>query len=433
MSRESAELIVAAAGGALFSPAIALAIAFARDVVGRVVSAILRALFVTHFIQGDGTVALQDYLRSQGKLYTSGRSSMWTRILCHIRPEGIERQVFFRAASDSNALMFYRGWPIAYVVPENQSGDRRMGRYVHLRWTVKWDRLLKECQDSASPERARSGVRYRIIRCAGSGICIGNKIDPGRDYAQPVHPSNYPATPGSGTGLDWQPLGYDQGDIGPPNPPDPFRHLAMGSEAARVIRDATFWLKHREWYREREMPWRYGCLLKGPPGTGKTSLVRGVAQNLDLPVIVADLSGMTNYDLTQNLKLEIDINSPCVLLLEDVDNVFHGRDNVIDGSSLSFDALLNFLDGVEGLDGVLTFVTTNRPELLDPALTRPGRLDLHVELPGLDAAGRMRVAMFVLQDQREAEAIASDEREGESPAEFKERCCKRARELLWAA
>lgn len=199
-----------------------------------------------------------------------------------------------------------------------------------------------------------------------------------------------------------------------------------------MVRDARFWLDHAEWHQEREIPWRWGCLLKGAPGTGKTSLARSIAQHLDLPIVIADLASMTNRDLSEGLRAEIGSNTPCMLVLEDIDTVFNGRENVAQ-SALTFDALLNFLDGVEGLDGVLTFVTTNRPETLDPALTRPGRLDAHVELPGLDAAGRLRVAKLIVQNDAEANALAKTAPDKESPAEFKERCCRRAREILWAS
>lgn len=413
--------------GVAVSPVIAFILLAARKAAARVVSTVFGWFFVSHVVQGSGAASVQEYFRKRRRFFSANARSVWQLIYVFVRPEGARRHLFHRSTWQSNAIMFHGCWPILYAWVSEQGG--MVGRHYYLRGTVNWLEVLRLVQADEHERTAGGAIRYRVSRFYGTAGSIQGWKEGGYPSASNA-PSVQPAMP-EHDAWAWRPLDFSPSDIGPPNPPDPFRHLALGPEAKRVVRDAKFWLDHAVWHQEREIPWRWGCLLKGGPGTGKTSLARSIAQSLDLPIVIADLASMSNRDLSEGLRDNISRNTPCMLVLEDIDTVFSGRENVAQ-SSLTFDALLNFLDGVEGLDGVMTFVTTNRPETLDPALTRPGRLDAHVELPGLDAEGRLRVARLILQDETEAVALAKESPEKESPAEFKERCCRRARELLWA-
>jgi hypothetical protein len=107
--------------------------------------------------------------------------------------------------------------------------------------------------------------------------------------------------------------------------------------------------------------------------------------------------------------------SPCIVLLEDIDGVFWGREPKGD-PGLTFDALLNAIDGIQQDDGVLLFITTNHPAAIDDALgapipgtnrtTRPGRLDYAIALPPLDYAGRLKMAVRIVGGL-EAERLAA--------------------------
>ncbi|KAI0924341.1 hypothetical protein AcW1_006482 [Taiwanofungus camphoratus] len=170
-----------------------------------------------------------------------------------------------------------------------------------------------------------------------------------------------------------------------------------------IIADCQDFLCSEDWYAERGIPFRRGYLLYGVPGSGKTSLIHSLAGELGLDIYVVSLSskGMSDNTLT---TLMGNVPSRCILLLEDLDAAFtrgvsrddtstgapttssssnststaKNKDENNDGSTLSLSGLLNSLDGVAAAEGRLLFATTNHIERLDPALSRPGRMDVWV-------------------------------------------------------
>ena len=221
---------------------------------------------------------------------------------------------------------------------------------------------------------------------------------------------------------------------------NPYAPLALNAEARGLIAEARDWKAGEDWYRARGLPWRRGWLLHGPPGTGKTALIRAVAEDLDLPVYSFDLASLKNDELREAWA-EMLAEAPCLALLEDVDAVFHGRENVaVKEGGLTFDCLLNCLDGVQRADGLLVAVTTNHPERLDPALgsaersaTRPGRIDRVVELPPLDEDGRFHLAKRILADRPDRWRAVVEAGAGDTGAQFQERCAAEALRLRYGA
>ncbi|KAK9435543.1 mitochondrial chaperone BCS1 [Metarhizium brunneum] len=148
------------------------------------------------------------------------------------------------------------------------------------------------------------------------------------------------------------------------------------------------------WYTVRDIPWRRGYLLSGPPGTGKTSLVAAIAARFNLDIYTLNLTepNMTDASL---LRLFRALPRRCMVLIEDIDvsGVLqrNGDSKVVERNrgttnrramiteSFSFSGLLNAIDGVAAQEGRILIMTTNRPELLDEALIRPGRVDFKVE------------------------------------------------------
>lgn len=163
-----------------------------------------------------------------------------------------------------------------------------------------------------------------------------------------------------------------------------------------------------KWYSNRGLPYRRGYLLYGPPGTGKTSLSVALAGKFGLSVYALSLSvAWINDDILALLFSSLPKN--CIVLLEDIDacGVTREKDgagkgnatalsrplddkNKVGNSSVgpavrvSFSGLLNAIDGVASKEGRALIMTTNHPERLDEALTRPGRVDLHVRFAYAD-------------------------------------------------
>ena len=132
-------------------------------------------------------------------------------------------------------------------------------------------------------------------------------------------------------------------------------------------------------YTRHGVPFRRAYLFHGAPGTGKTSTIRALAGNLNLSACFLELGddNMTNSHLQQALRT---LPLPAMLVIEDIDVVFTpSRDAKNPRSPLTFSGLLNALDGLVSTDGILSIMTTNHLEKLDPALIRPGRVDRRFE------------------------------------------------------
>lgn len=147
----------------------------------------------------------------------------------------------------------------------------------------------------------------------------------------------------------------------------------------RIIADLGGFLEAEDKYNRLAIPWHRGYMFYGPPGTGKTSLVKALANhfNLDLWYIsLSDLSAESSL-----LQLIGGVGPRSMLLLEDIDTIkiTHDRDSSESGK-ISTGSLLNTLDGVATPHGLITVMTTNRFDILDPALKRAGRMDLIEEL-----------------------------------------------------
>jgi chaperone BCS1 len=131
------------------------------------------------------------------------------------------------------------------------------------------------------------------------------------------------------------------------------------------------------------LPWHRGYMFHGPPGTGKTSMVKALANEFKLDLWYVSLGDLKEEASLINLLSEVSPRS--ILLLEDVDTIqlTHDRDEEPKAKSptnISLSSLLNALDGVATPHGLVTVMTTNHFDRLDPALTRAGRMDRVEEL-----------------------------------------------------
>lgn len=159
--------------------------------------------------------------------------------------------------------------------------------------------------------------------------------------------------------------------------------VLKAGQMERLRDDLGQFLDMESEYNRRGIPWHRGYLLSGPPGTGKTSVVRALAHHFGLDLWYAPL-GDVDKD-TNLLTLIAEVKPRSILLLEDVD-VFHAsRDRESDQRGVSMAGLLNALDGVSTPHGLISIMTSNREDVIDKALIRPGRIDRREVLGHPDA------------------------------------------------
>lgn len=199
-----------------------------------------------------------------------------------------------------------------------------------------------------------------------------------------------------------------------------FADVAGEDEAKENLMEIVDYLHNPKKYSEIGASMPKGILLVGPPGTGKTMLAKAVAGEANVPFF--SMSGSEFVEMfvgmgaskVRDLFQQAKEKAPCIVFIDEIDAIGKKRDGQIGGNDereQTLNQLLTEMDGFEGNNGVIILAATNRPEALDPALTRPGRFDrrVPVELPdlmGREAILKVHAGKMKIADNVDFEGIA---------------------------
>ena len=179
-----------------------------------------------------------------------------------------------------------------------------------------------------------------------------------------------------------------------------FSDVAGEDEAKENLAEIVHYLHDPKQYEEIGASMPKGILLVGPPGTGKTMLAKAVAGEANVPFF--SMSGSEFVEMfvgmgaskVRDLFSQAKEKAPCIVFIDEIDAIGQKREGRIGGNDereQTLNQLLTEMDGFEGNAGVVILAATNRPEVLDPALTRPGRFDRRVPVELPDLKGREEI------------------------------------------
>ena len=179
-----------------------------------------------------------------------------------------------------------------------------------------------------------------------------------------------------------------------------FEDVAGEDEAKENLTEIVDYLHDPSKYRDIGASMPKGILLVGPPGTGKTMLAKAVAGEANVPFF--SMSGSEFVEMfvgmgaskVRDLFKQAKEKAPCIVFIDEIDAIGKKRDGQIGGNDereQTLNQLLTEMDGFEGNSGVMILAATNRPDALDPALTRPGRFDRRVPVELPDLKGREEI------------------------------------------
>jgi len=180
-----------------------------------------------------------------------------------------------------------------------------------------------------------------------------------------------------------------------------FEDVAGIEEAKTELQEIVDFLKDPQKFQRLGGKIPKGCLLVGPPGTGKTLLARAIAGEANVPFFTISGSDFVEMFVGVGASRVRDMfeqgkkNAPCIIFIDEIDAVGRHRGAGLGGGNDEREQTLNQLlvemDGFEANEGVILIAATNRPDVLDPALLRPGRFDRQIVVPNPDVAGREKI------------------------------------------
>lgn len=364
------------------------------------------------------------------------RRRAYSSVNLFVRPRRVVESVVYERLA-GRQLLWFRGCPFILRV---EGEDRGTLLLTHPRAFFKLDSFLTTALASWNVVlRSSNQRRFAVHHLVGRA---GSMTNPSQEKSAARASGSTTALLHEVRLLQWQ-----IEDLGAETSLAPaLSTLVLSDESQAAIDEARFWLENRNWYTKRHIPWRRGWILTGKPGSGKTSLARAIAEDLDIPVFSFDLASLTNEEARSGWAQMMKY-TPCMALMEDIDTVFAGRRNITNRrDGLSFDTLLNCIDGMERASGVFLVVTTNNPKDVDPALsgsapdgnaaiaTRPGRIDRVFNLGAPTRPALVSLARRILPDHVSAwDGLAEAAVEsGDTFAQFQERCMRIALGHKWA-
>ncbi|MBX9620834.1 MAG: ATP-dependent zinc metalloprotease FtsH [Alphaproteobacteria bacterium] len=180
-----------------------------------------------------------------------------------------------------------------------------------------------------------------------------------------------------------------------------FKDVAGVEEAKQEVEEVVEFLRDPQKFQRLGGKIPRGLLLVGPPGTGKTLLARAIAGEAEVPFFTISGSDFVEMFVGVGASRVRDLfeqgkkNAPCIIFIDEIDAVGRHRGAGLGGGNDEREQTLNQLlvemDGFEANDGVILIAATNRPDVLDPALLRPGRFDRQVVVPNPDVLGREQI------------------------------------------
>ena len=198
-----------------------------------------------------------------------------------------------------------------------------------------------------------------------------------------------------------------------------FKDVAGEDEAKESLQEVVDFLHHPEKYSGIGAKLPKGALLVGPPGTGKTLLAKAVAGEAHVPFF--SLAGSDFIELyvgvgasrVRDLFQEATKNAPCIIFIDEIDAIGRSRDSKYGGGNeereQTLNQLLSEMDGFDTSKGILVLGATNRPEILDKALLRPGRFDRRIIVDKPDLKGRVEILKVHAKDVHLDETVDLDE------------------------
>ncbi|MBA0756025.1 hypothetical protein Gogos_020314 [Gossypium gossypioides] len=193
-----------------------------------------------------------------------------------------------------------------------------------------------------------------------------------------------------------------------------FSDVAGADQAKLELQEVVDFLKNPDKYTALGAKIPKGCLLVGPPGTGKTLLARAVAGEAGVPFFSCAASEFVELFVGVGASRVRDLfdkaksKAPCIVFIDEIDAVGRQRGAGLGGGNdereQTINQLLTEMDGFSGNSGVIVLAATNRPDVLDAALLRPGRFDRQVTVDRPDVAGRVKI----LQVHSRGKALAKD-------------------------
>ncbi|MDE6661951.1 MAG: ATP-dependent zinc metalloprotease FtsH [Lachnospiraceae bacterium] len=198
-----------------------------------------------------------------------------------------------------------------------------------------------------------------------------------------------------------------------------FQDVAGEDEAKESLVEVVDFLHNPGKYSKIGARLPKGALLVGPPGTGKTLLAKAVAGEAHVPFF--SLSGSDFIELyvgvgasrVRDLFKEAEKNAPCIVFIDEIDAIGRSRDTKYGGGNeereQTLNQLLSEMDGFDGKKGIIILAATNRPEILDKALLRPGRFDRRIIVDKPDLKGRVEILKVHSKDVLMDESVDLDE------------------------
>lgn len=204
---------------------------------------------------------------------------------------------------------------------------------------------------------------------------------------------------------------YTEGDI----PNLTFKDVAGIDESREELVDIVTFLKNGSQYERMGARMPRGVLLVGDPGTGKTLLAKAIAGEAGVPFFTTSGSEFVEVFVgvgagrVRSLFKKARSKAPCIIFIDEIDAAGRKRNASGGGSEMEQDQTLNQLlvemDGFAPSEGVVVIGATNRVDVLDPALTRPGRFDRHVNVPRPDVKGRLEILKVHVKNRRLAPEV----------------------------